>query len=129
MKYLYLDKPAYDPETEIISPDYKIENGVFISGWKIEKKPDEDGYVDPSDEIAEEAPVLTAAAWREQAYNTIPCVSFGGSMLTVTEAAQQWAYYAAEGRSDKTDALTALIAAAKAKIRAQYPDEEVTGSE
>ena len=32
MKYRYLDKPAYDPEMETISPDYKIENGVFISG-------------------------------------------------------------------------------------------------
>ena len=34
------------------------------------------------------------------------------------------AYYAAEGRSDKTDALTALIAAAKEKIRAEWPDGE-----
>ena len=129
MRYVYLDKPDYDRETQILSPQYKIEDGTFFAGWKIEEKTDEDGYVDPSDEIAEEAPVLTAAAWRERAYNTIPCVSFGGSMLTVTEAAQQWAYYAAEGRSDKTDALTALIAAAKAEIRAQYPDEEVTGNE
>ena len=129
MRYVYLDKPDYDRETQILSPQYKIEDGTFFAGWKIEEKPDEDGYVDPSDEIAEEDPVLTAAARRKQAYNTIPCVSFGGSMLTVTQAAQQWAYYAAEGRSDKTDALTALIAAAKAEIRAQYPDEEVTGNE
>ena len=124
MRYVYLDKPDYDRETQILSPQYKIEDGTFFAGWKIEKEPDADGYVDPSDEIAEEAPVLTAAAWREQAYNTIPCVSFGGSMLTVTEAAQRWAYYAAEGRTDKTDAITALIAAAKAYIRKQYPDEE-----
>ena len=45
MKYLYLDKPAYDPENEILIPDYKIEGGTFVSSWKIEKKPDEDGYV------------------------------------------------------------------------------------
>ena len=44
MKYLYLEKPAYDQEKETISPDYKIENGVFIVNWKIRKKPDEDGY-------------------------------------------------------------------------------------
>ena len=39
MKYLHLDKPVYDPETEVLVPDYKIENGTFISGWKVEKKP------------------------------------------------------------------------------------------
>lgn len=130
MRYVYLDKPDYDRETQILSPEYKIEDGTFFAGWKIEEKSDADGYVDPSDdEIAEmesqlgEAPVLTPAAWREQAYNTIPCVSFGGAMLTVTQAAQQWAYYAAEGNTAKTDAITALIAAAKADIRAQYPGE------
>lgn len=59
---------------------------------------------------------------REQAYNTAPCVQWDGAMLTVTEAAQQWAYYAAEGHTAKMDALTTLIAAAKAEIRAKYPD-------
>ena len=68
--------------------------------------------------------MLTPAAWRKQAYNTDPVIPWDGAMLTVTQAAQQWAYYAAEGRTDKTDALTALIAAAKEKIRAQYPDDE-----
>ena len=124
MRYVYLDKPDYDRETQILYPEYKIEDGTFFAGWKIEKKPDADDYVDISDdEIAEEAPVLTAEAWREQAYNTIPCVSFGGAMLTVTQAAQQWVYYAAEGNTSKTDAITALIAEAKASIREQYPDE------
>lgn len=68
-------------------------------------------------------PELPPAERREQAYNSDPCVPWGGEMLTVTQAAQQWEYYAAEGRTDKTDALTALIAAAKEKIRAQWPDE------
>lgn len=81
-----------------------------------------------AEEIAdmEHAPVpeLTPAEQRERAYDTEPCVVWGGDMLTVTEAAQRWAYYAAEGRTDKTDELTALIAAAKADIRKQYPDEE-----
>lgn len=58
MKYLYLDQPAYDPETEIISPDYKIENGVFISGWKVENKPDEDGHVPTPEEQPDGAPTL-----------------------------------------------------------------------
>ena len=58
MKYLYLDKSAYDPEAETISPDYKIENGVFIAGWKVEKKPDEDGYVPTPEEQPDGAPTL-----------------------------------------------------------------------
>ena len=69
-------------------------------------------------------PELPPAEQREMTYNTDQIIPWGGDMLTVTEAAQQWSYYAAEGRTDKTDALTALIAAAKADIRKQYPDEE-----
>lgn len=83
-----------------------------------------------TEEIAEferkqaELPELSPSELREQAYNTDQTIPWDGDMLTVTQAAQRWAYYAAEGRTDKTDALTALIAAAKADIRAQYPDEE-----
>ena len=58
MKYLYLDKPAYNPETEILSPDYKIENGVFVAGWKVAPKPDEDGYTPTPDEQPDDAPTL-----------------------------------------------------------------------
>ena len=58
MKYLYLEKPDYDKETEAIMPDYKIEDGVFISGWKVEKKPDEDGYVPTPEEQPDGAPTL-----------------------------------------------------------------------
>ena len=93
MRYVYLDKPDYDQETQILYPEYKIEDGTFFAGWKIEKKPDADGYVDPSDEITEtesqlgEAPVLTPAAWRKQAYNTDLVSPWNGSMLTVTQAA------------------------------------------
>ena len=67
----------------------------------------------------------TPAQQREEAYNTQEIIEWDGKMLTVTQAAQQWSYYAAEGRTDKTDALTVLIAEAKASIREQYPDEEV----
>ena len=73
------------------------------------------------------APALdqpTPAQQREEAYNTQAIISFGGEMLTVTQASQKWQYYAAEGNTAKTDALTALIAEAKASIREQYPDEE-----
>lgn len=70
----------------------------------------------------EPEPEPTPAQIREEAYNTQAIISFGGEMLTVTQAAQQWSYYAAEGNTAKTDALTALIAEAKASIREQYPD-------
>ena len=82
--------------------------------WRIEDIPD-------TDNVSE----LTPAQLREQAYNTQPVIKWDGSMLTVTQAAQQWAYYAAEGNTAKTDELTALIAEAKASIRARWPDQEV----
>ena len=58
MKYSHLEKPAYDPETETISPDYKIEDGTFIAGWKVEKKPDEEGYTPTPEEQPDGAPTL-----------------------------------------------------------------------
>ena len=67
-------------------------------------------------------PELTPSELREQAYNSDPAIAWCGAMLTVTEAAQKWAYYAAEGDTAKMDALTNLIAAAKAEIREKYPD-------
>lgn len=59
MKYIYLEKPDYNTETETISPDYHIDDGVFISGWKVEKKkPDEDGYIPTVEEQPDGAPTL-----------------------------------------------------------------------
>ena len=66
-------------------------------------------------------PGLTPAEKREEAYNTEAIIEYAGEMLTVTEAAQLWQYYAAEGNA-KADQLTVLIAAAKATIREKYPD-------
>ena len=66
----------------------------------------------------------TPAQLREEAYNTQAVIPWDDEMLTVTEASQKWQYYAAEGNTAKTDALTVLIAEAKASIREQYPDEE-----
>lgn len=62
---------------------------------------------------------------REEAYNTQPIIEWDGEALTVTQAAQKWQYYAAEG-SQKADELQVLISAAKESIREQYPDEEVS---
>lgn len=67
-------------------------------------------------------PVVTAAEKREEAYNTEKIIEWEGSMITVTEAAQLWQYYAAEGNA-KADELTVLISAAKETIRQKYPDE------
>lgn len=67
-------------------------------------------------------PVLTPAQEREKAYNTLAVIQWDGNMITVTEAAQKWSYYAAEGKTDKTDALIILIAEAKQTIRKKYPD-------
>lgn len=69
--------------------------------------------------------VLTPTQQRETAYNTQPLIEWDGETLTVTQAAQKWQYYAAEG-SAKADELQALIATAKQTIREQYPDEEVS---
>lgn len=64
------------------------------------------------------------AKLREESYNSQAIISWDNEMLTVTQAAQLWQYYAAEGNTAKTDELTALIADAKQAIREQYPDEE-----
>lgn len=69
-------------------------------------------------------PERTPAEQREAAYNTQPLIEWDGETLTVTQAAQKWQYYAAEG-STRADELQALIATTKQTIRAQHPDEEV----
>lgn len=53
-----MDKPTYDPDTDNCYPEYKIDDGVFIAGWKVEKKPDGDGYVPTTDEQPDGAPTL-----------------------------------------------------------------------
>lgn len=97
-------------------PRYKLVDGKPVLR-------DEDEIA--ADRAAREA--KTPAEQREAAYNSDAVIEWGGETLTVTQAAQQWAYYAAEGNADKTAALSALIAAAKAEIREKHPDEEVQG--
>jgi len=108
---------GYLPVVEVTT----TEEGYYTAHWA-----EQEGQIaqvwEPADPPVTDEDILTAAQQREQAYNTAPVIPWGNSMLTVTEAAQQWAYYAAEGDEDKTDALTALIAQAKADIRAQWPD-------
>jgi hypothetical protein len=96
-------------------------------------------FGEPDPETGEVEKVMTVTKWtpgempvpkaptptqqREQAYNTQPIVAWEGEVLTVTQAATKWQYYAAEGNA-KADELQELIANAKQAIRAQYPDEE-----
>lgn len=64
----------------------------------------------------------TAAELREQAYETEKCIEWDGDMLTVDEANKMFLRYDAEGFTEKSAALTTLIAQAKAEIRARYAD-------
>ena len=73
--------------------------------------------------VMPEPAALTPTQQREEAYNTLAIVAWDGEMLTVTQAAQLWQYYAAEG-SEKAAQLQVLIAQAKAAIREEFPDEE-----
>ena len=96
----------------------------FIPRWKFE---DGKPVLRSEEEIAADRAVRdkkTPAEQREAAYNSDAVIEWGGEALTVTQAAQQWAYYAAEGDAEKTAALIDLIAAAKQSIRTAYPDED-----
>ena len=65
---------------------------------------------------------LTPAELRERAYETVKCITYENEQLTVDEANKKWQEYQAEG-NEKAAEITTLIAAAKASIRAEYPDE------
>lgn len=71
--------------------------------------------------IENENVILTAAEKREEIYNTEHIISWDSKMITVTEAAQLWQYYAAEG-SEKAAELQTFIMEAKAHIREKHPD-------
>lgn len=76
----------------------------------------------PEPVVVETEPIeLTPEELREQAYNTEEIIEWKGRLITVTEASQQWQYYASEGSSNADD-LRALISAAKATIREKHPD-------
>lgn len=76
----------------------------------------------PGEVPAPEVVAPTPTQQREEAYNAQPIVEWEDALLTVTQAAQKWQYYAAEG-SAKADELQVLIATAKQTIREQYPEE------
>lgn len=89
-----------------------------VNGKTVDMTPEETAI------MAANQHIVSPVEHREQAYNTRPAIEWDGTMLTVTQAAGKWQYYAAEGNTAKMDALTALIAEAKAAIRKQYPDGE-----
>ena len=110
-----VDTPMPDDGAYSVS-HWEEPDGQIVKVWEVTDPPveDKDVFVEPV--------ALTPAEQREVAYNCKPAIEWDGEMLTVTQAAQQWAYYAAEGDTAKTEALTALIAKAKADIRAEWPD-------
>lgn len=117
-------------------------HGILPDGWAVIPADMETPNFPFGDvEVAEVDRVMTVTKWtaeeipepvertpaekREEAYNTQPLIEWEGGLLTVTQAATKWQYYAAEG-SENADELKTLIAAAKQTIREQYPDEEVS---
>ena len=111
MRFLIYDSSGKLVNT-IVSTEKFAKNYCSANGYT---------YKESSIPIPEPEPP-TPAQLREEAYNTQAVIPWDGSMITVTQASQKWQYYAAEGNTAKTDALTALIAEAKASIREQYPD-------
>lgn len=65
---------------------------------------------------------LTSREKREQAYETRACVAYDGQTLTVDAANKLYLAYSAEGQMERAQALSTLIAVAKADIRAEWPD-------
>ena len=112
-----VDTPMPDDGAHYVS-HWEEQDGKIIQVWQEVEPP-----ADP--EPPSPVPELTPAQKREQTYNTEPIIEWEGAYLTVTEAAQKWSYYAAEGDITKTQALTAKIAEAKQSIREKYPDKEV----
>lgn len=97
-------KPGYvEVEVDGVRTYRNVETGVLIDDERASAEP------------------MTPAEQREYAYNTQPIIEWEGEMLTVTQAATKWQYYAAEG-SEKANELTSLIVVAKEEIRKQYPD-------
>lgn len=76
----------------------------------------------PVPQPAPEPPELTNKEKREQAYETRACVEYDGQTLTVDAANKLYLAYSAEGQMERAQALSTLIAVAKAAIRAEWPD-------
>ena len=98
------------------NPGLMTMDGLYLYRWDGEKV-----VALTEEEIEAQRPVPTPAEQRESAYNTERLIVWENDLLTVTQAAQLWQYYAAE-KSEKADELTVRIAEAKSTIRAMYPD-------
>lgn len=66
--------------------------------------------------------LYTGAETRKRAYTEWRFAEWRGEPMTVTELAEEWMYYAAEGKDDICTEITSAIDAAKAIIREKYPD-------
>lgn len=102
-----------------IKENDEIINTIVADEDFIKLYQEETGYIC---ELAPEVkPQIPPSQLREEAYNTRQIIAWENDMITITQAAQLWQYYAAEG-SPKATELTTLIAESKAAIRNQYPD-------
>lgn len=88
----------------------EIDGIMTITNWKPLPIPEPEPEPEP-----------TSAELREEAYNSEKVIEWEEEKITVTEAAQLWQYYAAEG-NEKATILTSLISEAKSAIREKYPN-------
>lgn len=82
------------------------------------REPTEEDNIQIKENINKE---LTPSQIREQLYNTSLVIEWENKILTITEASQIWAYYAAEN-SNKALQISELIIQEKNKIRLEHPD-------
>jgi len=95
-----------------IEEDVKVEQN-----WYYNKSTN--GFVKTINEI------LSSSELREKAYKELAIINWESSTITVDKANELWIAYTAEGNTEKSSKLSALIAEAKASIREMYPDEVV----
>lgn len=58
MRYVYAEKPDFNPITHNLYETYQLEDDVFRVNYVIQPKPDEDGYTPTTDEQPDNAPTL-----------------------------------------------------------------------
>lgn len=121
---------------ENVQPYTSTEHEVTISGYEydeytleIEDREELKAYIQNRyDELFAEAKFAgtdhrTPQEKRKWAYENELAVVYRGEAITVDAANKQFMEYTAEGNSEKSLELQALIAAAKESIRSIYPDE------
>ena len=100
---------------EIVYTDYPQDGNTYTEAWT------ETDVITQTWVLDHE---LIPQERREYCYETEKVIRWGNGLITVDEANKMWMEYMAEGNTEKTAELSALIAEAKADIRERYPDNE-----